>query len=223
MGEWSDYFEDFPDENPAFQFNNRAGFSNFQPVKPSKPYSPAVHPTTLELYQSRHAVVTRLLGMDLLDRKKAEGELHRSIGALMEAYAWFDVHLGSILKYHAKGAPDVLALLKPSIPLKHRLDRLAQLVKQSPVPCSNARQLIWDEWLQKADEVRALRNDYAHGRWININPANNEFHFAPLNWGEQPESTAINDPVTPEKLDKRTSDIWKLTKSMDDVIAPFFK
>lgn len=234
MGEWSDYFEDFPEENPANQPRDVAGDLLRHRVAREAAYSPQVIAGNAERRKLREAEYAErrrhreaeevlLLGMRLKDREKAQAELHRSIGGLMEAYAWLDVNLGLKIKSYSNSAPEVMDLLKPTIPMKHRLDCLLRLVEQAPLTPEVISQDRWKEWIVQAEKVRELRNDYAHGRWINSSLINTEFRFAPLSWPDKTESLQPGPVISPTHIDARTAEIWKLTRSMDDVLAPYFR
>lgn len=220
MGEWSEFFEDFPEENPANQFRDTAGDSLRERVAREARYSPEV---LAEIARRKHreAEEVLLLGMRLKEREKAQGEIHRSIGGLMEAYSWFDVNLGLKIRTYSNSAPKAMALLKSTTPMKSRLDCLRLLVEQAPRVPEVTKSKRWMKWIEQVEKIRLLRNDYAHGRWINGNPANN-FHFAKLSWpvNSEPPQTLI--AVTPAEIDELSSEIWNLTRSMDDVLAPYF-
>ena len=233
MGDWSDYFEDFPEENPANQRSDFIGDVLRQRVAREAAYSSQVLEENAErrrLRQAEYAERRRrreaeevlLLGMRLKDREKAQAELHRSIGGLMEAYAWLDINLGLKIKSYSNSAPEAIALLKPIIPMKHRLDCLQRLVEHAPLTPEVISQDRWKEWVAEAEKVRELRNDYAHGRWINSSLANTEFRFAPLGWPIESDPPQPLMAVSPKQIDERTMEIWKLTRSMDDVLAPYF-
>ena len=180
MGEWSDYFEDFPEENPANQWCDTEGDLLRARVAREAMYSPEVLAEIADRKKRREAEEVLLIGMRLRDREQAQAEMHRSIGGLMEAYAWFDVNLGLKIKSYSTDPSKVAALVKPSTPMKLRLDYLRQLVELSQVKPTVQSKSIWKAWIAQAEAIRLLRNDYAHGRWINSSLVTTEFHFAPL-------------------------------------------
>lgn len=205
MGEWSDYFEDFPEEIPINQ--------------PSHPLGMPV-----ELPEERIRWNAKNLRSGNAQRKKreqAQAELHRSIGALMEAYSWFDVHLGLKIKMHSNSAPEVISLLNPKSPMKLRLECLKRLVEGSLIYPETTRAGVWGGWIVQAEKVRLLRNDYAHGRWV-YNHGNNSFFFAPLSWGVDPKSPVTPIATSPAEIDALATEIWVLIRSMDDVLRPCF-
>ena len=220
MGEWSDYFEDFPEENPANQYHDTAGDSLRERVAREALYSPE-QLDEIARRKHREAEEVLLLGMRLKEREKAQGEIHRSLGGLMEAYSWFDVNLGLKIRTYSNSAPKAMALLTPTTPMKSRLDFLRLLVAQAPRVPEITKSQRWMKWIEQVEKIRLIRNDYAHGRWINGNSANN-FHFAKLSWpvNSEPPQTLID--VTPAEIDVLSSEIWKLTRSMYDVLAPYF-
>ncbi len=165
MGEWSEYFEDFPDENPA----NRAydiDRAIEQRVKREANYSPATLVESAEIRKRRDFERQQLQEKQQRKRDQVQSELHRSIGGLMEAYSWLDVHVGLKLKNHFGSDPEVSALLNPKSPMKLRLDRLNKLVQSASANTLSSTKNDWLVWVTQAEQLRTLRNDYAHGRWI---------------------------------------------------------
>jgi len=205
MGEWSDYFEDFPEENPTNQPD----------------YSLEVVAELSEERKRLEAKNLRLQDAQRRKREQAQAELHRSIGALMEAYSWFDVHLGLKIKTHSNSAPEVIALLNPKSPMKLRLECLKRLVEDSPVYPETTRAARWGIWIAQAEKVRLLRNDYAHGRWV-YNHGNTSFFFAPLGWDVGTQSAGTPIAISPAEIDARAAEIWVLIRSMDDMLRPCF-
>lgn len=204
MGDWSDYFEDFPEENPANQLTDFTGDLLRKRVAREAAYSPQMLAELAERHRRREAEEVLLIGMRLKDREKAQAELHRSIGGLMEAYAWLDVNLGLKIRTYSNSAPEVMALLKPIIPMKHRLDCLKQLVEKASLTPDSIGLDRWMKWITQAEKIRELRNDYAHGRWINSAPSNTKFHFAPLGWSVETEPLKPLTTVSPAQIDKLT-------------------
>nr|WP_326530084.1 hypothetical protein [Rhodoferax sp.] len=222
MGEWSDYFEDFPEENPANQWCDTEGDLLRARVAREAMYSPEVLAEIADRKKRREAEEVLLIGMRLRDREQAQAEMHRSIGGLMEAYAWFDVNLGLKIKSYSTDPSKVAALVKPSTPMKLRLDYLRQLVELSQVKPTVQSKSIWKAWIAQAEAIRLLRNDYAHGRWINSSLVTTEFHFAPLGWSDEYESTQTLIAVSPAQIDSLSNELWNLTRSMNEVLEPYF-
>jgi len=221
MGEWSDYFEDFPDENPANQWRDVEGdFLRARVAREAK-YSPELLAEIAERKKRLEAEEVLLIGMRLRDRQQAQAEMHRSIGGLMEAYAWFDVNLGLKIKSYSPDVSKIAALVKPSTPMKLRLDYLRHLVELSKVKPSATSMNMWSSWITRAEAIRLLRNDYAHGRWINATVLTTQFHFAPLGWAEDSEPAQTLDAVSPSDIDSLSNELWNLTRSMNEVLEPY--
>lgn len=223
MGEWSDYFEDFPEENPANERRDIKGDSLRERVAREAKYSPEVLAEIGAQKKRREAQEVLLTGMRLRDRQQAQAELHRSIGGLMEAYAWFDINLGLKIQCYSSDPSKIVALVKPSTPMKLRLDYLRELVQLSQLNPSAKCRKEWETWITQAETIRHLRNDYAHGRWINSSLETNEFHFAPLSWPDESESTRILIAISPAQIDSLSNDLWNLTRSMNEVLEPYLQ
>jgi|JI7StandDraft_1071085.scaffolds.fasta_scaffold337784_2 hypothetical protein len=151
-----------------------------------------------------------------------QAEFHRWIGAIVEAYAWFDFNLGLKLNaWPGSNASDVLDAAKP---LKVRLDRLIHLVGRSTASVSPEQTARWEEWLEVVNSARALRNDYAHGRWIkegDIGLGGVKWRLVPLQW-----SAGLQEPVEPITLTcgqleaQRNQISWAMNR-MHEAVAPF--
>jgi hypothetical protein len=222
MGEWSDYFEDFPDENPANERRDIQGDLLRARVAREAKYSPEILAEIAGQRRLREEAEEVLLtGMRLRDRQQAQAELHRSIGGLMEAYAWFDINLGLKIKCYSTEPSKIAALVKPSTPMKLRLDHLRELVELSQSNPSAKVRKKWSAWIARAEEIRLLRNDYAHGRWINSSLMTTAFHFAPLSWTDESESTQSLIAISPEQIDSLSNELWSLTRSMNELLEPY--
>lgn len=222
MGEWSDYFEDFPDENPA---NHRCDVDNAMErrVQKEATYSAAALLKNEEIRKQRDFEQQQAQETRQRKRDQAQSDLHRSIGALMEAYGWLDVHIGLRLKHHFDSDPEVHALLNPKSPMKLRLDCLNKLVQNTSADLLDSTKNDWLTWTTQAEELRTLRNDYAHGRWIfNDEPGQKNFRFARLNWDAYQQQKHTTLAASPAEIDTLSANIWKLIRALDDVMQRVF-
>ena len=89
-------------------------------------------------------------------RDQAQSDLHRSIGGLMEAYGWLDVHIGLKLKKHFDSDPSVHLLLNPTSPMKLRLDCLNNLVQIASADLLDSIKNDWLAWTTQAEKLRTL-------------------------------------------------------------------
>ena len=222
MGEWSEYFEDFPDENPANQAYDVDNAIE-QRVKREANYLPAALFESAESRKRRDVERQRLQETQQRKRDQAQSELHRSIGGLMEAYAWLDIHVGLKLKNHFGSDPEVSALLNPKSPMKLRLDCLNKLVQNTPANVHSSTTNDWLIWITQAEELRKSRNDYAHGRWIfNNEPGQKNFRFARLGWNANIQETDTPLATSPAEIDACSADIWKLIRVLDGLMQRIF-
>lgn len=108
-----------------------------------------------------------------------------------------------------------MKLLNPQSPMKLRLDCFAKFVEGGPFATTDK----WATWITHAERIRSLRNDYAHGRWVfNDAPGSKNFLFVPLGWNIANQGAAMPIAISPEEIDARSSEIWDLIRSMDDML-----
>lgn len=96
-----------------------------------------------------------------------EDEFHRHLGRLVHGAARFDFNVGLQLNWlgiHC--GVDVSKHLDPNrVSLGTRLDKLETLVGQAFKAAGPEAMAEFDAWFSRARSARALRNNYAHGRW----------------------------------------------------------
>lgn len=101
------------------------------------------------------------------DTASFEDEFHRHLGRLVHGAARFDFNVGLQLNWlgiHC--GVDVSKHLDPSrVSLGARLDKLQTLVGQAFKAAGPEAMAEFDAWFSRARSARALRNNYAHGRW----------------------------------------------------------
>jgi hypothetical protein len=96
-----------------------------------------------------------------------EDELHRQLGKLVHEAARFDFFVGLQLNWLGPYCQvDVSKYLDPKqLTLDNRLAALKKLVKKAFRTAGPEVIAEFDEWFASARAARALRNNYAHGRW----------------------------------------------------------
>jgi hypothetical protein len=94
-------------------------------------------------------------------------EFHRQLGRLVHAHAGFDFNVGLQLNWLGRHCQiDVSELLDPRrSQLGLRLKTLKRLVLDVFGPAGENAAAEFEAWFDRADECRAVRNDYVHGRW----------------------------------------------------------
>lgn len=94
-------------------------------------------------------------------------EFHRLLGRLVHALAQFDFLVGLQLThlgpYRGREVSDLLQTRQAR--LGERLQRLRALVLETYATAGPAFSAQFKDWFDDAERARALRNDFAHGRW----------------------------------------------------------
>ena len=100
-------------------------------------------------------------------QESLEGELHRQLGRLVHEAARFDFFVGLQLNWLGPYCRvDVSKYLNPTkFTLDNRLAILKKLVKKAFKTAGPEALAEFDAWFSSARGARALRNNYAHGRW----------------------------------------------------------
>ncbi len=127
-------------------------------------------------------------------------EFHRLLGRLVHQTAQFDFNIGLQLNsfsiYYQLDLGDLLDPIKSQ--LGQRLKKLQQVTMKAYERAGEQALAEFSEWFDQANDLRALRNDYVHGRWGV--PGNYKFippgrlldaepllTFVPLNWDMSPD------------------------------------
>ncbi len=158
------------------------------------------------------------------DASSFEDEFHRHLGRLVHGAARFDFNVGLQLNWlgiHC--GVDVSKHLDPTrVSLGSRLDKLEVLVGQAFKAAGPEAMAEFDAWFARARSARALRNNYAHGRWgcpgkLAESPAGSEhpripmLAFVGLDWDLTPDQPDRSIYLTMEDF----------TSQVDDAIAVF--
>jgi len=127
---------------------------------------------------------------------QGEDRLHWLLGRLVHSYARLDLNIGLQLRSlsHYR-AVDVDELLKPETStFKPRLRRLRTLSLEVYGQRNRAAREAFERWFRRAEAARALRNNYAHGRWGLVSVQQPDlFIFVALSWVFDPEK--MDPPV----------------------------
>jgi hypothetical protein len=161
-----------------------------------------------------------LTAADLANR---EDRVHILLGRLVHTLARLDFSIGLQLRSLGQHrGVDVRDLLDPKQPFQQRFRRLKPLVLDIYGHENQEIRQQFEDWFARALNAKALRNDYAHGRW----DFGSAFHwdgdtvnFIPLSWetdpAAQPAPIVVSlkafhaDVETAEGL---LRDYWKLEK-----------
>lgn len=158
------------------------------------------------------------------DAPSFEDEFHRHLGRLVHGAARFDFTVGLQLNWLGTYCGlDVSKHLDPNrVSLGTRLDRLETLVSEAFKTAGPEALAEFDAWFSRARSARALRNNYAHGRWA-----------APGKLAESPHGPAypripmlafvsLDWDLTPNQPDRSTYlTMEDFRAQVDDAIAVF--
>lgn len=173
-------------------------------------------------------------------RNDFDDEFHRLLGRLIHAHARFDFNIGLQLNYLGPHVgEDVSVMLDPrQSQLNTRLKKLKQIVMKAFRPAGTKALKEFSEWFKQAHEARALRNDYAHGRWgvpgkfkfkppgrmIDAEPL---LTFMPLHWNLNPDRPDDSLTMTLEEfaaqvatVEKLFSRYWELSEKYLRYVGP---
>jgi hypothetical protein len=171
---------------------------------------------------------TRLIKPDTQQLpKELEARFYSAIGKFIDSYGWFDYNLGlQISFWHSGSQLDVRKYLTTDSHLKTRLDVLKQMINRSTNRVSEVEQSEYEQWVANVDAIRALRNEYAHGRWIHSKPTaddDGQMTFLPLQWSAGGNAERPPLPTLLSELEAQATQISKLTAQMSTVIVPFLE
>lgn len=146
--------------------------------------------------------------MPVLQRYDIEDQLHLLLGRLVHAFARFDFNIGLQLKWIGpyRGV-EIDDLLTARVPFTHRFDALKSLLLEIYAREDRQAHAAFAKWFDRAEEARALRNDYAHGRWGFLSPDQlepYEVEFVGLGWEMDPAKQA---PAVRMRLDELDAEV----------------
>ncbi|MDM0049808.1 hypothetical protein [Variovorax sp. J22R115] len=138
-----------------------------------------------------------------------EHRLHWLLGRLVHAHARLDLNIGLQLKWLGpyRGV-EVEDLLSASEPFKKRVKKLRPLVFEMWGHSNPAAREAFEHWFERVERARALRNDYAHGRWgpVSIREPN-LFAFVALSWEFDPDKIAPEVRITLDEFEAQIKEI----------------
>lgn len=160
-----------------------------------------------------------------------EDRLHILLGRLVHAFGRFDFNIGLQLKWMGPYCGEkVEHLLNARMPFAIRLDALEPLVMK--LYCHEDEDAMRDfsRWFEHARTVKALRNDFVHGRWA-VYPSRSaiepKIEFIALNWEMEQAKQIPPMSIKLEELGEavRTleflfNDYWKLTEHYESNCRP---
>lgn len=157
------------------------------------------------------------------DREAFEDEFDRLLGRLIRHSAKFDFNVGLQLNWMSEYYGFKLGdLLNPKkTPLQKRVAKLKSVCKKIYQPAGAVAMVEFADWFTKIDKARALRNDYAHGRWgipgghrggpdTPSRDCELLLGFVPLHWNLSPETMPQEITMTLGEFEQQVEDAISL-------------
>jgi hypothetical protein len=140
-----------------------------------------------------------------------EDRLHLLLGRLVHAFGRLDFYIGLQLKWLGpyRGVK-VDHLLDAKLPFKHRLDALKPLVIEMYAHTDQAAHDLYQTWFERVKNAKAIRNDYAHGRWGGFTPVKEGFEFVALSWEMDPLKQTAAVHMTFDDLERSVAEVERL-------------
>jgi hypothetical protein len=140
---------------------------------------------------------------------------HLRLGRLTDASANLDFNVGLALNWLGQhNGVDVSKLLDPKkTQLCQRLVQLEELLLKTYDPEQPQVAKDFGAWFGRANNARALRNDYVHARWGFPGELNDEephVFFLELNWDMEPRQPNKTIKLSLTALDLQIEEIAKL-------------
>lgn len=164
-------------------------------------------------------------------QESLEAELHQELGRLVHEAARFDFFVGLQLNWLGPYCQvDVSKYLDPKkFTLDNRLAALKKLVKKAFRTAGPTVTAEFDAWFASARAARALRNNYAHGRWgvpgrLDESPLGPghprvpKLVFVALDWDLTPNQPDRNVYMTVEELRERVAEAVAVFKAFFDLV-----
>lgn len=159
--------------------------------------------------------------MSVTDQLQGQDRLHWLLGRLLHATARLDFCVGLQIRSLSadRGRPAKLSLAKQK--LNDRLRLLQELTEETFCHSDPLAKSAFDEWFGQAADARALRNDYAHGRWGQVSSREPDlFSFIPLSWALD-EHKVLSEQVPLTELQARVEAVESLTQRFMDLQEQF--
>lgn len=160
-----------------------------------------------------------------LKDERFEDSFHRLLGRLVHTVARLDFNIGLQLRFWGlEDDPKIQVLLQPrTSQLNARLQALKRLLGMAWEGVDPEGLQDMADWFSRADQARAFRNEYAHGRWgvpggyiqaesgrqCDATPL---LLFAPLDWNMSPDRADASISITLETFAAQVNEAELLTE-----------
>jgi hypothetical protein len=165
--------------------------------------------------------------MALVKPQELRDQFHLRLGRLTHASVQLDFNIG--LSLHWLGSHneiDVTSVLKPNNSLKNRLKKLHQLIRLTFDQTKPEIAKSFADAFARAENVRALRNDYVHGRW-GFRFAQDEdvryVLFVALNWNMDADQHDTGTKVTFVEFDAQIAEVESVSDELGHLMDKYRK
>jgi hypothetical protein len=163
--------------------------------------------------------------MALVNPQELKDEFHLRLGRLTYASAHLDFNVGLSLNWLGPhNEIDVVSVLKPNNSLKNRLAKLDELVRLTFDQTKPEIAKSFTDVFERADKVRALRNDYVHGRWGFPFAQDGEVpyvFFVALNWNMDPDQADTSIKVTLAEFDTQIAEVEAVSDQLGHLLRRY--
>jgi hypothetical protein len=163
--------------------------------------------------------------MPFVNPRELKDQFHLRLGRLAHASAQLDFNVGLSMNWLGPhNEIDVDAVLKPNNSLKNRLEKLHELMRLTFDPTKPEIAKSFAHVFERADKVRALRNDYLHGRWgFRFAQDEEKPHvlFLALNWNMNPDQVDASFKVTFEEFDAQIAEVEAVSAQLGALLHKY--
>lgn len=159
---------------------------------------------------------------------------HYLLGRLVHAYARFDFNIGLQFSFFNRHGLDTKKLLAPiQTTFGQRLRKLQPLIMKDYAFAGPAAKEQLAEWFKRANHLRAIRNDFVHGRWAipgvtkplkGPNGQEPTLELIPLDWNMDAGSQAKSVQMTLSQFESQVkeaesvfTELFSLLKKYDEL------
>lgn len=169
-----------------------------------------------------------------LEGESFDNSFHRLLGRLVHTVARLDFNVGLQLRFWGvEDDPKILDLLQPrTSQLNARLKALKRLLSSAWADVGSEGLQAMNAWFSRADQARAFRNEYAHGRWgvpgaylqaesgrqCDATPL---LLFAPLDWSMSPGRPDTYLRLTLEEFTRQVNEAELLAAEYQELTERF--
>ena len=158
-----------------------------------------------------------------LNGSEFKDEFHRLLGRLVHAISQLDFNAGLELNFWVREDDPALQKLlrRRTAKLDDRLKALEEIMIRACTSSGDEALQAFRDWFKRAHRAKALRNDYAHGRWgvpgaYRQAPSGRQcdaeplLSFVPLNWNMSPGRSDNMVTMTLSQFEVQVSEVESL-------------